>query len=517
MNIFITLEDLLFRRIKHSANLLIYKKAQFTAYSDIFFIILMVILCFAATSYEDKTRLYNTLRLSIPVMTVAVISLISVIKGKPEFGMNIMAVGACILASAGYLTAPGHLAGVSLAYFMYLDLIYASFFCPAILSAIMLIMFLATKSVYYFIIALPSADGILHVTIKTAFLDGSITLICVYVVGFFASRFMNQGLNQTAMESKKNEAQLVYINNLLHTIKSASEELRNSINLNSQLIDSYTENAQNHSASVETLTSSLEEISAGTENVALQATDQNKALMNLIDCLNSLTMSIDHTENFSNEINDLFKSFISLAEQGEKASEELEKTNRKILHNSVEVETVTSIIEDFFDKINLLSLNAAIEAARAGEFGRGFAVVSDEIGKLADTSQQQLKHISALLGTNRKDVEEGNKNIENILNFIRGILVNFEKIQGKSLDIIQEINGQKKLKKIMNERAEAVIDKSVIIDNSMNEQKLAITDIVQSVEDTNYIVQKNAENTELLRENSGKIKNLAEDLSTKLS
>lgn len=517
MNTLSNMDDFLFRRIKHSADLLTYKKAQFTAYSDIFFIVLMSLLCFAATSYEDKTRFYNTLLLALPVVTIALLSLISVIKGKPEFGMNIMAIGACICASAGYLLAPPHLAGVSLAYFMILDIVYATFFCPKILSAIIFFVFLAVQAFYYFVLSPSSAEGLIKITTKTAFLDGSITIICVYVVGFFASRFMHQGLKLTEIEVKKNEEQLNYINNLLQTIKTVSKELHKSINLNSQLIDSYTENAQNHAASVETLTSTIEEISAGTENVAIQAADQNRALHNLTDCLDTLTLSIDHTEDHSIEINDLFKSFVTLAEQGKKASEELELTNRKISHNSVEVEKVTSIIEDFFDKINLLSLNAAIEAARAGEYGRGFAVVADEIGKLADTSQQQLKQISALLGNNRKDVEEGNKNINNILGFIRNIILNFEKIQGKSLDTIREINEQKELKKIMNERAEAVKEKSVIIDNSMNEQKTAITDIVQSVEDTSLIVQKNAENTELLRENSGRIKELAEELSTKLS
>jgi len=237
--------------------------------------------------------------------------------------------------------------------------------------------------------------------------------------------------------------------------------------------------------------------------------------MKLLDCLETLAMSIDLTELHSKEINELFKTFVLLAEEGKKASEDLEITNKKISHNSEDVETVTGIMEDFFDRINLLALNASIEAARAGEYGRGFAVVADEISKLADTSQQQLKQISALVEKSRTDIEEGSKIIENILNFIQKLLLNFRDIQGKSLDAIQEIKEQKDLKSVMNERAEQVKEKSNIIDTSMQEQKVAIGDIVATVESTSNIIQKNAQNTELLRENSEKIKNLAEELSTK--
>mgnify|MGYP001220284224 CR=1 FL=1 len=517
MNTRTSIDNFLFSRIRNKTDLLTFKKAQFTAYSDMFFIILMSALCFAATTYDDKARFFNTLKLALPVIIIATVSMISVIKGYATLGMNVMAVAACFISSAGFLTAPPHLAGSSLAYFMMLDVVYATFFCPKILSAIIFIVFIIVESVYYFIIALPSAEGTIKIVLKTTYFDGSIILTCIYVVSFFASRFMHQGLEQTETESKKNSDQLLYINNLLSTMRSASGDLRDSINFNSDLIDSYTENAQNHAASVEELTATLEQISANTENVSSQTTDQNLALLNLIDCLNTLAGSIDLTENHSNEINELFKSFVILAEEGRKASEELERTNKKISHNSVQVESVTSIIGDFFDRINLLSLNAAIEAARAGDFGRGFAVVADEIGKLADTSQQQLKQITGLIGTNRKDVEEGNRSIENILNFIQSLLVNFGKIQGKSLDTIREIRGQKELKKIMNERAEVVKEKSEIIDNSMREQKISISDIVQSVESTSRIVQKNAENTELLRQNSGKITNLVEELNTKFT
>lgn len=509
-----SIDSSIFRRIDKSS-FLFYKKAQFTAYANILFIILMTSLCITASGYE-RERFYQVLRLSLPVMTVSVVSFIAIVLGKSNAGANIMAIGAAVMAITGFVYYPPHLSGVSFAYFMYVDLTYASFFCSNLLSLFILISFIITRSVYYLVLYGPSATGLMADNLKTSYVDGLVTLSCVFIIGFFASRFMSRALARTEEESEKNASQLEIIKNLINTIKHTANDLKEAIELNAGLVESYSDNAQNHAASVEELTSTLEQISAGTENVEKQTTDQNNAILNLMDCLNTLAMSIDLTEHHSNDINTLFQSFVRLTDEGKTASQRLDNINKQIMKNSMDVASVTSIIEDFFDKINLLALNASIEAARAGEYGRGFAVVADEIGKLADTSQQQLKQINGLIGQNRNDVETGNTIINEILMFIQNLLENFNLIQGKSLDALQEISGQKELKKIMNERALAVKEQAGIIENSMHEQKIGITDIVKAVENTNIIVQKNAENTEVLKETSEKIRRMADDLRKKI-
>lgn len=512
--IFNSIDLFLFRRVDRS-NFLSFKKAQFTAWSDLLFLFLMIILCSAALVY-DTNRFFEIMKLAIPVMTVASLSFFTVLAGKSNAGANIMAIGSCILSTGGFLIRPPHLAGVSLAYFMYLDLIFACFFCSTWLSTLILLLMLAAHSVFFFVLAGPSASGLVLETLKTSFLDGTITLCAVFITGFFANRFMEKAIVMAKDESEKNASQLVLIRNLINTIKHTAGDLSEAIELNAGLIDSYSDNAQNHAAAVEELTSTLEQISAGTENVEKQTTDQNAAVNNLVDCLSTLAMSIDLTEHHSNDINILFRSFVKLTDEGKSASQELDIINKQIMKNSMDVASVTSIIEDFFDKINLLALNASIEAARAGEYGRGFAVVADEIGKLADTSQQQLKQITELIGQNRNDVETGNKTITKILMFIQNLLENFKLIQGKSLDALQEIHGQKELKRVMNERALAVQQQAGIIETSMHEQKMGITDIVRAVENTNSIVQKNAANTEILRDTSEKIRKLADDLKKRI-
>ncbi|MBB5018283.1 methyl-accepting chemotaxis protein/methyl-accepting chemotaxis protein-2 (aspartate sensor receptor) [Chitinivorax tropicus] len=177
----------------------------------------------------------------------------------------------------------------------------------------------------------------------------------------------------------------------------------------------------------------------------------------------------------------------------------LADTMGNLATQSQQVNTIVSVIKDIADQTNLLALNAAIEAARAGEHGRGFAVVADEVRKLAARTGEATIEIGRIVQAIQHDITQANGDMEST--------------QRQIEEGVQLANQAADAMGAVKARTDELVGHVGIIANATREQAAASTDIARNIEKISSMSQTNRDATEEMGRAVTQLEQLASSLN----
>ena len=290
-------------------------------------------------------------------------------------------------------------------------------------------------------------------------------------VGFRVTRSISKGdLNALTQPHSKNEmgALAFEVNKLAIGMKTIISEIADVAQRSEQISSSQAKHLKNQTVQFQSLTKVLEEFSTQANNQINDVEDAKRGILEIKTSAQNIYQSVRDFESFADSaqktsqigreaVREAILEMDTIREVSSKANNAI----RKLEEQAGKINDIVTVINTISGQTNLLALNATIEAARAGEHGRGFAVVADEVRKLADNSAQSSNEIIHL--------------INNVLTLVREVVesmdVNMQEVnKGKSV-IEKAGNVIVKLDQAINESAQNISLNIQITENLINQSK----------------------------------------------
>ncbi|HHY76860.1 MAG TPA: HAMP domain-containing protein, partial [Firmicutes bacterium] len=340
-------------------------------------------------------------------------------------------------------------------------------------------------------------------------------------------------------------------------LSASAEESAKAVQQISETVQQVASGAQEQSTSATNTASSVTQLTQAVNQVAKGAESQvhsihgaselvasmRKSLDETLDVLQTVGSSVQGNAESATKGSDSVRDVVSSMERIRTATGNVAERIGELNDHSQEIGRILEVIDDIAEQTNLLALNAAIEAARAGEHGRGFAVVADEVRKLAERSSRETKAIADLIGrvkqatekaveaidSGRKEVEAGSVIAREAGKALEDILASANQAQKLVGDLISSsralkdasLNVEKAIAEVVSvaeentaateEMAASIEEMKKAIDNvaAVSEQSAAaVEEVSASTEEVNASIQEMSASAESLAEMAQKLQEL---------
>lgn len=304
------------------------------------------------------------------------------------------------------------------------------------------------------------------------------------------------------------------VNSSSNQLASASNEAGTATSQIATTIQQVAQGTTEQSASINKTVFSVEQMTRAIEGIACGAQEQANATSKAADITNQLNVAIEQVSRNaqtvvqqaniastaaalgSNKVQETLKGMQEIKRSVDFSAQKIEIMGTQ----SKQINDIVDTIEDIASQTNLLALNAAIEAARAGEAGKGFAVVADEVRKLAEHTSSATKEIGSLIKSIQKVVAESVSAMEHEVKEVeKGVMIANE--AGATLvDIL-------KATEEVNRQAEESAAAATQMTASANE-------LVTSVDSVSAVVEENTASTEQLSAGSSEVSQSIENIAS---